>query len=92
MSQAHKLIFVYWCVCFSLYVFKFSCLSTEHGNWSEWSVWTYCSKSCGGGLNIRYRKCDNPEPFNGGDDCKENWNDTKSCNLDRCSGKCSVHA
>lgn len=62
-------------------------LSKEHGNWSEWSQWTYCSESCGGGVNVRRRKCDNPAPYNGGDYCAGSGNDTKSCNQFRCSGK-----
>lgn len=39
------------------------------GRWSEWSVWSTCSKSCGDGVRTRERKCDNPEPVEGGRQC-----------------------
>ncbi|KAH3791376.1 hypothetical protein DPMN_144860, partial [Dreissena polymorpha] len=40
-----------------------------HGLWSEWSPWEACSLSCGEGIQLRHRSCDNPEPANQGRAC-----------------------
>ena len=61
-----------------------------HGNWTEWSKWSFCSESCGGGITIRERTCDNPAPYNGGDDCPGSNNETNSCNNQICSGKLDI--
>ena len=39
------------------------------GNWGQWSAWTTCTVSCGGGNQTRTRQCDNPSPANGGSNC-----------------------
>ena len=41
----------------------------RHGNFSQWSVFSECSKSCGTGLKKRTRNCSNPEPKHGGRNC-----------------------
>lgn len=30
------------------------------GGWGEWTDWTACSRSCGGGVSIKERHCNNP--------------------------------
>lgn len=30
------------------------------GDWSEWSDYTPCSRTCGGGVQIKRRRCNNP--------------------------------
>lgn len=40
------------------------------GNWSMWVNTTECSKTCGGGTWTVERKCDNPEPADGGQECE----------------------
>lgn len=30
------------------------------GGWGSWSEFTRCSRTCGGGIQKRYRACDNP--------------------------------
>lgn len=39
------------------------------GNYSTWSAFSSCSKTCGGGIKTRTRKCDNPAPVGAGRDC-----------------------
>lgn len=58
-----------------------------HGGWSEWSNWSDCSKSCGRGIKMRKRHCNNPPPkFHGKfcdgenveyEECKEICNNFK---------------
>ena len=49
------------------------------GAWNEWS-YSDCSKSCGGGEQIRIRSCNAPEPQNGGNDCVGIHYEINSCN------------
>ncbi|XP_052715476.1 A disintegrin and metalloproteinase with thrombospondin motifs adt-1-like isoform X1 [Crassostrea angulata] len=55
-----------------------------NGGFTEWSNWTDCSKSCGGGLNIRNRSCTNPSPKYGGKHCKGSLSETLNCNEHQC--------
>ncbi|CAH3173411.1 unnamed protein product [Porites lobata] len=45
--------------------------SCNQGNYTEWTNWSECSATCGGGAQIRSRTCTNPPPKVGGKDCKE---------------------
>ena len=53
-----------------------------NGNYTGWSNWTECSKSCEGGTQYRSRNCTNPKPAYGGRNCS--WlgppDETRSCN------------
>lgn len=40
------------------------------GGYSEWSKFSECNASCGGGIMVRKRSCNNPDPQHGGKDCK----------------------
>ncbi|XP_031561318.1 hemicentin-1-like [Actinia tenebrosa] len=54
------------------------------GGWSEYSDWTTCSKSCGGGTQERTRTCTNPAPKNGGKDCEGESKETRACGANPC--------
>ncbi|XP_058944976.2 coadhesin-like [Pocillopora verrucosa] len=56
------------------------------GGYSDWSEFSECSATCGEGLRIRKRSCNNPEPKNGGKNCNDLGadTDTKSCNSFPC--------
>ena len=58
-------------------------LPVVDGAWNEWS-YSDCSKSCGGGEQIRIRSCNAPEPQNGGNDCVGIHYEINSCNTDAC--------
>ncbi|XP_022780211.1 coadhesin-like isoform X3 [Stylophora pistillata] len=54
------------------------------GNWSAWSSWVPCSKTCGGDLQTRKRRCTNPAPANSGKPCQGVAKETKGCNVKEC--------
>lgn len=53
---------------------------TGTGSVKEWSNWTNCSQSCGGGLRNRSRSCLTPP-------CILNLNESEYCNTNLCPGK-----
>lgn len=57
------------------------------GIFSEWSSWSECSVTCGGGTALRERDCTNPAPRYGGRQCEGPTNETKICNTDSCSSE-----
>ena len=89
---------VYNCECTMLYTLlnKIICFFSENGNYSDWSEWSPCDKSCGAGLQSRSRKCNNPSPLNGGKNCSliGPAMDLRQCNLSYCPSKAetSLHA
>lgn len=69
---------------------KLTCLfllGTHVAGWTDWSWWKPCSKSCGGGVRSRKRKCTNPPPSPGGLNCTGNFSQIESCNVHFCPGK-----
>ncbi|XP_062578069.1 semaphorin-5A-like isoform X2 [Saccostrea cucullata] len=58
-----------------------------NGGWSSWKEMVKCSKSCGGGMRIRYRTCSNPIPANGGQFCVGASVKTTLCNDQPCPAK-----
>ncbi|XP_066284505.1 properdin-like isoform X1 [Branchiostoma lanceolatum] len=50
------------------------------GQWGEWGPWGACSETCGrNSIQSSLRKCDNPEPQNGGSECEGKNTKTKQC-------------
>ncbi|KAG7202290.1 hypothetical protein KM043_018623 [Ampulex compressa] len=54
------------------------------GQWGEWGRYGECSRSCGGGVKKKYRKCDNPPPQNGGNYCVGERVKYRSCGTKEC--------
>ena len=50
-----------------------------HGHWSAWGVFGKCSVTCGLGVKIRLRYCDNPAPQYRGRDCVGDAKDVIEC-------------
>ncbi|XP_048737465.1 thrombospondin-1-like isoform X2 [Ostrea edulis] len=55
-----------------------------NGSWSSWQVSSQCSVSCGGGVRVRTRTCDNPAPSNGGQPCQGISVHKEICNTQSC--------
>uniref|UniRef100_A0A8C1PC00 ADAM metallopeptidase with thrombospondin type 1 motif, 17 n=1 Tax=Cyprinus carpio TaxID=7962 RepID=A0A8C1PC00_CYPCA len=55
------------------------------GDWSPWSTWSMCSRTCGTGACFRQRKCDNPPPGPGGKYCQKASVEHKVCEGPPCS-------
>lgn len=54
------------------------------GDWTEWTPWDDCSKSCGMGQQSRNRTCTNPTPMYGGLNCMGNGTEVMKCHIDKC--------
>ena len=59
-----------------------------NGGYSKWSLSVPCNVSCGEGMEIWRRTCDNPEPKYGGSNCSELGKsaELRQCNKKRCPG------
>lgn len=54
------------------------------GRWGKWGQFGSCSRTCGGGVQLSKRECNNPVPSNGGKYCQGVRVKYRSCNLNRC--------
>ncbi|XP_041133358.1 A disintegrin and metalloproteinase with thrombospondin motifs 6-like [Polyodon spathula] len=54
------------------------------GLWGPWSSWGQCSRTCGGGVALSYRRCDSPVPSHGGKFCLGERKRYRSCNVEDC--------
>ncbi|KAJ1175049.1 hypothetical protein NDU88_000340 [Pleurodeles waltl] len=54
------------------------------GNWGRWSPYGQCSRTCGGGVQLAKRECNNPPPANGGNFCEGLRVKYRSCGLEPC--------
>ena len=60
---------------------------TVHGNWGHWENHGTCSVTCGGGVQLRTRVCDNPPPTHGGNQCLGKEMEKMPCNTCACASK-----
>ncbi|XP_068990496.1 uncharacterized protein [Neodiprion pinetum] len=68
---------------FSLAVDKDIDGSPVDGGWSEWGPWR-CSATCNGGIGVRKRVCNNPEPNIRGQPCLGPSTSSGRCNMNKC--------
>ncbi|XP_050994845.1 LOW QUALITY PROTEIN: hemicentin-1 [Labeo rohita] len=54
------------------------------GNWSEWSSWEECSRTCGQGNRTRVRTCSNPSAQHGGRACEGKAVEAIMCSIRPC--------
>ncbi|XP_053178575.1 hemicentin-1 [Scomber japonicus] len=54
------------------------------GNWSEWSLWEECSRTCGQGNRTRVRTCTNPPAQHGGRPCEGKAVEVIMCSVRPC--------
>ncbi|CAJ1060969.1 hemicentin-1 [Xyrichtys novacula] len=54
------------------------------GNWSEWSLWEECSRTCGQGNRTRVRTCSNPPVQHGGRPCEGKAVEVIMCSVRPC--------
>ncbi|XP_062553913.1 A disintegrin and metalloproteinase with thrombospondin motifs 1 isoform X2 [Armigeres subalbatus] len=59
-------------------------LQPQDGVWGQWSAFSECSRSCGGGVQTSTRSCDSPPPANGGKYCTGMRMQYRSCNTQDC--------
>ncbi|XP_025113419.1 uncharacterized protein LOC112575657 [Pomacea canaliculata] len=56
------------------------------GGWSDFDQeWSPCSRSCGGGVRVKTRRCNNPKPRLGGKPCQGLKIMAELCNMQPCS-------
>ncbi len=58
--------------------------SPVDGGWSGWQIAGACSQTCGGGIAIKTRQCDNPLPSGGGKYCLGPARMIVNCNTQAC--------
>uniref|UniRef100_A0A672ZY59 A disintegrin and metalloproteinase with thrombospondin motifs 12-like n=1 Tax=Sphaeramia orbicularis TaxID=375764 RepID=A0A672ZY59_9TELE len=57
---------------------------TVNGGWGPWSTWSYCSRTCGTGVQSAERECNNPKPEFGGKYCTGERKRYRTCNTKPC--------
>lgn len=79
--------------CHSTSIFNVAAppLASVDGGWSEWSLFDRCTARCGGGMQKRFRQCDQPEPENEGRPCIGNADEWRVCNTHLCQGALNLH-
>ena len=64
---------------------NFNCyIVPVQGGWSEWTETVKCTSPCIDGIEKFERRCNNPAPKFGGEDCVGNSTETISCGSTAC--------
>ena len=58
-----------------------------NGGWSNWTMNSTCSVTCGGGIQLYTRSCTNPSPNEIGASCVGESYYEKACNENNCFSK-----
>jgi len=60
------------------------------GGYTQWTPYSQCSATCGGGMQQRTRTCTAPAPANGGKDCSiyGPGSQSQKCGTIPCPSKC----
>jgi len=63
-----------------------TCGICVNGGYSNWTNFSECTKTCGGGQKYRKRLCDKPKPQNSGKNCSSLGKpmESQTCNTDAC--------
>ena len=67
-----------------------SCCIIGNGNWGEWEAYGSCSVTCGVGVSVSRRQCDNPRKNRWGDPCPGSRRRTQTCEGSPCLSKINV--
>ncbi|XP_029304408.1 A disintegrin and metalloproteinase with thrombospondin motifs 2-like [Cottoperca gobio] len=71
--------------CFKGFCMKLTAdLLRQDGGWGSWSPYGGCTRTCGGGVRFRARRCDSPAPANGGRTCFGNSYEFQLCSYEEC--------
>ncbi len=60
---------------------RLSCVGAVVAQWSDWTLWSECSRSCGGGRRSRSRRCLSADP----QQCRGFTKEEKPCNSRSCN-------
>ena len=74
-------------LCSSMLLKSVNAWFSEDGGWCPWKPEGTCSKTCGGGIIWKRRKCECPAPGNGGKPCPGPQSKYWPCNEDPCPRK-----
>ena len=64
-------------------------IQIANGNWNNWSPYSACSKTCGGGVQKRTRTCVGAK---GGGSCPGEKTQLKDCNTGVCPSPSKLHS
>ncbi|ETE66023.1 A disintegrin and metalloproteinase with thrombospondin motifs 18, partial [Ophiophagus hannah] len=80
-----NLSFVKWCRRGQCVPFGDHGPKPVNGQWSAWTRWSDCSRTCGGGVTYQERHCNNPKPQHGGKFCQGSSRIYQLCNTQLCA-------
>ncbi|XP_060581715.1 fibropellin-1-like isoform X1 [Ruditapes philippinarum] len=75
--------------CFGVNIESQLCMPAPcaNGGWGDWTSWSACSVTCGGGIRSQTRSCSNPPPSSYGQYCRGSNDKVESCANNNCGTK-----